>query len=59
MTSLLEKPEVAEQLRVSVKTVERLVAAGDLQPVRIRDRILFDPQDVLAYIESRKREGGR
>lgn len=51
--SLLTKKEVADFLRVSVKTVERMVADGELKAIRIRGQVRFDPEDIRALIASK------
>jgi excisionase family DNA binding protein len=49
------KRAVAAQLRVSVRTVERLQAAGELPPVRLGLRtVRYHPADVAALIERRR-----
>jgi excisionase family DNA binding protein len=49
---LLTRKEVAELLRVSVRTVDRLTADGVLRPVRLRarGRVTFRSADVQALI---------
>ena len=48
---LLTKSDVARALAVSVKTVERLVAADRLRPVKILGATRFRPGDVNALTE--------
>jgi excisionase family DNA binding protein len=55
VVSLLSQRETAAVLGVSVKTVIRLVRAGQLIPVRIGSRTLFDPDDLDSFIKSCKR----
>lgn len=50
MTLLLTLDEAAEQLRVSRRTVERLIRARHLNPVRIGGRTLIRRCDLEAYI---------
>jgi excisionase family DNA binding protein len=50
---LLNVPEVARRLRVSDKTVWRLLDAGDLPYVRIGARILVRPSDLDEFVEDR------
>ncbi len=45
---LLTLPEVADRLRVSRRTVERLIDAGRIRPVRIGRRVLVLADDVAA-----------
>ena len=47
---LLTVAEAAEQLRVSVRTVEREAAAGRIALVRIRSRRLIDQAELARYI---------
>jgi excisionase family DNA binding protein len=58
MSPLLDKADVADLLRVSVRTVDRLRVSGDLKAVRVRGRVLFNPEDVQAFIDAHGK-GGR
>jgi excisionase family DNA binding protein len=49
---LLTLPQVAHYLQVSERTVETLVAEGELQPIYIRSRRRFEPEAVKAYLRS-------
>lgn len=51
---LMTQPEVAERLRISLRTVEREVAEGRLRSVKLGSRRLVDPRDLEAYLEARK-----
>ena len=51
---LLDVREVAAFLKVSEKTVRRLVAHRQLRCVRIGRKVLFDPADVLRFVAARK-----
>lgn len=42
------KREVSQFLSVSVRTVERMMREGLLNPVRIRARVLFRREDIEA-----------
>lgn len=56
-TFCLTKDEVAEQLGVSVKTVERMVQRGDLQQAPLRGRgrpALYHPADVARILQERR-----
>ena len=57
----LTMAEVADLLRVSVKTVSRYVAVGLIPSARVGRRILFDPGEIKTWLRnsSRRREGGR
>jgi excisionase family DNA binding protein len=47
---LVTKHEVAQLLRVSVRTVERLVATGRLQQVQVERLARFRVGDLEAYV---------
>ena len=46
--------ETADRLGVSVSTLIRLMHRGNLPPVRIGSRTLFDPDDLATFIRSQK-----
>lgn len=47
---LLTVPEAAAHLRVSRRTLERLIADGRVRPVRIGRRVLVTERELAAYI---------
>ena len=49
---LITKAEAAEQLGVSVRTVERLIAAGRLPLVHVEGAARLRVADVEAYVDS-------
>jgi excisionase family DNA binding protein len=51
---LLSIRDVARVLGISPRTVLRLTAAGDLDPVRIGRRTLFVADDVRAFLERQR-----
>jgi excisionase family DNA binding protein len=51
---LLTIQETAQMLRISVPTLHRIVAAGDLPAVRIGGRTFFDRNDIETFIERSK-----
>lgn len=51
---LLTYPEAAAQLRISRRSLERLVAARDVPTVTIGGRVLFDPFELSQFIERQK-----
>ncbi len=51
---LVDRREAARLLGVCANTVSNLQRAGELIPVRIGARVLFDRRDLLALIEARK-----
>lgn len=56
MSDLLTLPEVAEQLRVSRRSVERLVRAGRIRVVRpVPGRTLIEARELEAYRASIRR----
>lgn len=56
-TELLTVAETAGRLRVSRRTVERLIKAGRLRPVRIGRRVLITTQELEAFLAwARRRE---
>lgn len=52
MTKLLTLDEAAAVLRVSVRTVHRLVASGQLRVTKIGRRTLFREAEVEAYLSA-------
>lgn len=50
--SLMTPKEVAERLNVSVRTVSRLVQAGEIRCLRIGKQRRFDPRAIAAYEQS-------
>ncbi len=51
---LLSKTEAAHRLHMSVRTLERAMAAGDIRAVRYGTSVRFDPADIKAFIEAQK-----
>jgi excisionase family DNA binding protein len=56
--ALLPYEEVASRLKVSEKTVRRLVEAGELERVRIGSSVRITPESVVAY-RQRLRDSAR
>ena len=52
---LLLLPEVAEALRVSDKTVRRLIDEGKLKSLKVRGRILVRSSELMAYVNAAAR----
>lgn len=50
VVELLTLPEVAAQLRVSLRTVQRLVRDGRIRVVRVRRRPLVTSRELAAFI---------
>ena len=53
---LLALDEVAEQLRVSTKSVDRWIKKRTLQSYKLGDRVLVSMEDLLAFLEQRHRK---
>lgn len=54
--ALLTREEAANRLRISTRTLGDIADTGEIQPVRIRSRVLYSPETLDAYI--RRRAGG-
>ena len=54
MAQLLTVAEAAELLRVSKPTLYRLIRQQGLPVVKLMSDIRLDPNDIAAWIESRK-----
>ena len=55
--TLLTREEAAERLCISTRTLDDMAEAGEIQPVRIRGRVLYAPETLQAYIRRRAGEG--
>jgi excisionase family DNA binding protein len=55
--ALLPREEAAETLGISVRTLDDMEEAGEIQAVRIRGRVLYAPETLEAYIRRRAGEG--
>ena len=51
---LLTLPEVCRILRLSPKTLQRRIGAGELVVVRDGRRVLVHPQDLARYVAARR-----
>lgn len=51
---LLTKAEVADWLRVSVRTLDRLVAQGAITPLMIGGQIRFCPDEISRFLKRAK-----
>jgi excisionase family DNA binding protein len=49
---LWDVDQVAQYLHVSRRTVETLIAAGELRPMRVGRQRRFDPKTIDAYLRS-------
>lgn len=57
MSELLTVPEVAERMRIGRRTVERLIATGDLRSVLIRRRRFVQETELERYVRLAERRG--
>lgn len=55
MTELLTLAEVAARLRVSVSTVRRFVAAGQLRPVYVGRKPLVTVREFEAFVSANRK----
>ena len=55
--ALLTREEAAERLSISTRTLDDMADRGEIQPVRIRGRVLYAPDTLEAYIRRRAGEG--
>lgn len=54
-TPLLTREEAAKRLRISKRTLDDMAAAGEIQPVRIRGRVLYHSETLEAYVRRQAR----
>jgi len=57
MSDLLTIPEVADRMRIGQRTVERLIAEGDLRSVLVRRRRFVQEQELERYMRLAERRG--
>lgn len=55
---LMTTDDVASVLRVSAKTVRDMRKRGELPAVDVANMWMFEPDDIRAYIASRRKEAG-
>ena len=55
----LSKREAASYLRRCTRTLESLVAAGEIPAYRVRGKLLFRRTDLDAYVEARRVQARR
>lgn len=51
---LLTKSEVAARLSVSERTIDRMVATGQLRATQAGNRVRFRPQDIEDYLAGKQ-----
>ena len=56
LSPLLSVNAVAKVLGISRPTVYALIRRGDLVPIRVGERLRFEPADVRAYLELHREE---
>lgn len=56
VSDILEPKEVAQMLKVSVRTIVRLAERGDIIAFKVGDMWRFQKSDVEAYIEAQKKK---
>jgi len=55
--ALLTREEAAERLGISERTLDDMADRGEIQPVRIRGRVLYAPDTLDAFIRRKAGEG--
>lgn len=56
MPDLWTLDEAADKLRVSRRTVERLIASGQIRPTRVGSRTLVSDRELEAYVAAASRK---
>ena len=56
-TGLLPRDDAADRLGISTRTLDTLEAAGEIQAVRIRGRVLYHPDTLNSFVRRRARGG--
>lgn len=56
MPELWKLDEAADKLRVSRRTVERLIATGQIRPTRIGSRTFISDRELEAYVAAASRK---
>ena len=59
MSELLTKAEVANLLKLSLRSVDRLRKRGDLPALKVLTSIRFQKKDVEAYLEAQMKGAAR
>jgi excisionase family DNA binding protein len=57
--SLLSREEAAERLGISTRLLDDLADQGEIDPVRIRGRVLYRPDTLHAYVRQDAEEDGQ
>lgn len=56
---LIDRPEAARRLSVSVRTLDELISTGDLSVVRIGRTVRIRPSAIAYFVEARETRGSR
>lgn len=54
-TQLLTREEAADYLRISIRTLDDMEEAGEIQAVRIRGRVLYHRETLDAFVQNQAR----
>jgi excisionase family DNA binding protein len=55
--ALLSREEAADRFNISTRTLDDMAATGEIQPIRIRGRVLYHPKALEAYVRRAAGEG--
>lgn len=55
---LIDARDAARRLGVSPRTLWQLTKDGEVACVRVRQRVLYDPADLTAFIRANRQGGG-
>jgi excisionase family DNA binding protein len=50
----LDKRDVSEIIKMSIRTVDRLRKSGELKSYRVRGLVRFSPEDVQDFIDAKR-----
>jgi excisionase family DNA binding protein len=56
LPTLLTQGEAAERLRISTRSIRRLIATGQLRPIRIGSRTLITERELANYLAAAYRQ---
>jgi len=56
-SALLTRQETADRLGISTRLLDDLADQGEIEPVRIKGRVLYEPEEVAGFVRSRAGEG--
>ena len=55
-TKLLSRNETAEYLGISTVSLDRLTLTGEIEPLYIGRRVLFEPHVIKAFIKTQREQ---